>query len=314
VEPLTQTITLAHPKGLIWKQLEATGSWAIQFPANHGIVFNYAVSGSCICKIEEQVYQLNEGDFLMLVRPPAWVLGSDEGSPTIDYPADRPTAARLGDGDGPLTASVGGRFVLDEINASLLTELLPPLTVLRGAEASAGRVGQLLSLLGDEAKSARPGQSIVLERLLELLLIEVIRNPSASAREPETGLLRGLTHPQVAKAIQAMHSDVAHRWTVAELATHVGMSRSGFAAHFAATVGIPPIDYLLRWRIALAKDALRNGRMRLADVAEMIGYESVSAFSVAFTRTVGCPPSIFAAGTSTLELVAVRRASSEDLT
>jgi AraC-like DNA-binding protein len=74
------------------------------------------------------------------------------------------------------------------------------------------------------------------------------------------------------------------------------MSRSNFAARFTATVGIAPIDYLLRWRIALAKDALRNGRLKLAEVAELIGYNSASAFSLAFSRTVGCSPSAFAAG------------------
>lgn len=296
MEPLAQTISLARPKGLLWKQLEARGDWAIRFPANDGVVFTYVVGGGCVCKAYDRVHDLRQGDFVMLVRPPVWVLGSNDATPAIDYAPGHPTLTRLGLGDGPVTATVGGRFVFDDMNASLLTELLPPLTLLRAADESAGRVRPVLDLLGDEAKANRPGQGFVLERLMELLLVEVIRNPQASAPRPQPGLLRGLADPQIAKAIEAMHAEVGHRWTVAELARRVAMSRSSFAAHFASTVGMPPIDYLLRWRIALAKDALRNGRLKLADVAEMVGYSSVSAFSTAFSRTVGCPPSSFAAG------------------
>jgi AraC-like DNA-binding protein len=234
----------------------------------------------------------------MLVRPPVWLLGNGNACRAIDYATGHPTMARLGEGDGPVTATVGGRFVLDEINAALLKQLLPPFTLLRGADENEGRLRPILDLLGDEAKANRPGQSFVLERLMELLLVEVIRNPLISPTTPRPGLLRGLADPRIAKAIQAMHAEVSRRWTVAELALRVGASRSSFAAHFTSAVGIPPIDYLLHWRMALAKDALRNGRLKLADVAEMVGYGSVSAFSTAFTRTVGRPPSSFASSES----------------
>jgi AraC-like DNA-binding protein len=83
-------------------------------------------------------------------------------------------------------------------------------------------------------------------------------------------------------------------WTIARLAAVAGMSRSVFAERFSRTVGRPPIDYLLRWRMAVAKDALRARDRRLAEIAFACGYESVSAFSTAFTRTVGCPPSRYA--------------------
>jgi len=91
-----------------------------------------------------------------------------------------------------------------------------------------------------------------------------------------------------------MHSDVRHRWTVAELAKRAGMSRSAFATRFVATIGCAPIEYLSKWRMSLAQDALSHGGKSLDDLAEEIGYESASAFSTAFRRRFGCPPGAFA--------------------
>jgi AraC-like DNA-binding protein len=103
-----------------------------------------------------------------------------------------------------------------------------------------------------------------------------------------------LADPRTAAALRALHADIRHGWTVDRLAATAGMSRSAFAARFSRIVGLPPIDYLLHWRMAVAKDALRRGH-RLTAVALDCGYQSVSAFSVAFSRTVGRSPSRYAA-------------------
>jgi len=108
-------------------------------------------------------------------------------------------------------------------------------------------------------------------------------------------MLAGLRDPQIAPALRVLHADIRRPWTVADLAAAAGASRSVFAERFARVVGASPIDYLLHWRMALAKDGLRAGR-RLADVAFASGYNSASAFSTAFSRTVGCPPARYAAG------------------
>jgi AraC-like DNA-binding protein len=294
IEPLAHTISLAHPKGLIWKHLEAHGDWAIRFPANDGVVFAYLSAGVCMCQVEDGWTTLREGDFAMLARPKAWVLANDERSPPVNYAAGHPTLTRIVKGEGPATSTFGGRFVFDDLNSDLVKSLLPAFTLIRGADESTGRLGAILALLGDEAKAGRPGRDFVLERLMELLLTEIIRRPQAAASKAQPGLLNGLCEPRIAKALRALHADVARPWTVGDLAAVAGMSRSSFAAHFASTVGVPPIDYLLNWRMALAKDGLRNGRLTLAKVAQEVGYGSVSSFSTAFKRSVGCSPSHFA--------------------
>src|SRR6185503_753432 len=120
---------------------------------------------------------------------------------------------------------------------------------------------------------------LVLERLVEILLVEALRFQPARADVQEQGLLSGLADPALAKAIRQMHEEVARSWTVAELAKAAGMSRAVFAERFMRKVGMPPMQYLLEWRMAIAKDILRRERPPLAELAEKIGYQSASAFS-----------------------------------
>jgi AraC-like DNA-binding protein len=151
----------------------------------------------------------------------------------------------------------------------------------------------VLDLIDEESAADRPGRDLVLARLLEVMLVEAIRHDAAGVAEAGQGLVAGLRDPQIAQALRALHADIRRPWTVAALAEVAGVSRSVFAERFARVVGAPPIDYLLHWRMALAKDGLRAGR-RLAEVAFAIGYTSASAFSTAFSRTVGCPPGRYA--------------------
>jgi len=113
----------------------------------------------------------------------------------------------------------------------------------------------------------------------------------------EQGLLAGLSDPALAQTLREIHVDVARRWTVEQLARTAGMSRAVFAERFARRIGMPPMQYLLEWRIALAKDMLRREQLSLAEVAERVGYQSASAFSTAFTRLNGRSPGEFARST-----------------
>ena len=159
------------------------------------------------------------------------------------------------------------------------------------------RLHHLLALIRDESSSERAGQALVLERLLEVLLVEAIRQAPAGDGVAKPGLLAGLADPHLAKALRALHGDMRRPWTVERAARVAGLSRSVFAERFVAVVGVSPMDYLLRLRMALAKDRLRFGGARLVEVAEACGYRSVSAFSTAFRRVVGVAPGAYAART-----------------
>jgi transcriptional regulator GlxA family with amidase domain len=133
---------------------------------------------------------------------------------------------------------------------------------------------------------------VILSHLLEVLLIEALRSTADAAAPP--GLLRGLADDRLAVAIRRMHESITRSWTVAELAKEAALSRSAFFERFSRAVGVAPMEYLLRWRMALAKNLLLRKEAGVAEVADRVGYSSASAFSVAFTRHVGLPPTRYA--------------------
>ncbi|WP_246650318.1 helix-turn-helix transcriptional regulator [Rhizobium laguerreae] len=142
----------------------------------------------------------------------------------------------------------------------------------------------------------RPAGDFVIGRLVELIFVEIMRSHHSSASTENKGLLAGLADKVTEPALAAMHRDVVRSWTVAELAKLSGVSRSTFATRFRKVVGTGPIEYLLSWRIALAKQELLAGMKSVSEIAFEIGFQSSSAFSSAFTREVGAPPSHFARG------------------
>ena len=158
----------------------------------------------------------------------------------------------------------------------------------RGTE----RLSMLVHLVGEETTERRPGHELVLTRLVEMLLIEALRSSPGKGAPP--GLLRGLADPRISPALRAMHSDLTRPWTVPELAREANLSRSAFFDRFSRTVGLPPMEYLLAWRMAVAKDLLRGHDLSISEVADRVGYGSASTFSNAFGRYVGSAPSRFA--------------------
>jgi transcriptional regulator GlxA family with amidase domain len=139
--------------------------------------------------------------------------------------------------------------------------------------------------VNDESRHERPAREIITARLLEVLLIEALRATAGTDAPP--GLVRGLADPRLAAALRCMHEAPAQAWTVAQLARQAALSRSAFFARFNHAVGMAPMEYLLGWRMALAKDLLLRGTCGIGEVAERVGYSSASTFSVAFSALPG---------------------------
>ena len=183
---------------------------------------------------------------------------------------------------------LGGYFEFDSPDAALLVSLLPAVMHVRGIE----RLTMLVQLVDAETSGQRSGRDLVLSRLVEIVLIEALRSTSGDDAPP--GLLRGLTDERVARALRQMHGDPARAWTVTQLATKAALSRSAFYERFTRKVGVPPMEYLLAWRMAIAKNMLRGRELPIGEVAARIGYGSASTFSTAFSRYVGDPPGRYA--------------------
>ncbi|HEY1100599.1 MAG TPA: AraC family transcriptional regulator [Myxococcota bacterium] len=297
-DPLAAVISLLRPRAVAPKIISGAGAWSVRYAAHDEPGFCIMLEGTCILDVDGVgEVQLDAGDFVLLPATPGFTMSSARGlKPTLITAADGNELRHGTPAGRPAMRQLGGSFSVDRANARLLGRFLPALILVRHNDPAATRLARLVELIGEEAttRPRRVGRELILERLVEVLLIEALRVRPAEAGTQEKGLLAGLADPDLARALRRMHADVAHRWTVAELGRVAGMSRAVFAERFTRTVGMSPMAYLLEWRIAVAKDVLLREQAPLADVAEMIGYQSASAFSVAFSRHAGCSPSAFA--------------------
>lgn len=299
IDPLAAIISLLHPQTVLSKVISGAGTWSIRKPRYEDPAFCLLLNGSCFLEPDGMgALELKEGDFVLLPQMPGFTLASDLNLNPTSVALDHSREIHYGSVSDPVTMRMlGGYFRFDRANAPLLLKLLPPLVHVRPGEPGATRLRQIVELIGEEADTERPGRVLILERLVEVLLVEALRFCSASAASEEQGLLAGLSDPALARTLREIHLDATRRWTVEQLARTAGMSRATFAERFTRKVGMPPMQYLLEWRMALAKDMLRTEHPALADVAERIGYQSASAFSTAFTRLTGRTPSEFARST-----------------
>lgn len=288
IDPFAEVVALLQPGAPLSKVVAGAGAWRVR-RSDMGQPFYCAIlEGGCLLTLDRRMpIPLREGDFVLI--PAAHDFAMSSIAP-VDQEFDAPPLAlgagefRLGVAHGPHDVRlIVGHCVFGSPDAALLVSLLPELIHVHGAR----RLASLVELVRDESREQRPARDIVLQKMLEVLLIEAIR--SHEVKPASKGLLRGLADERLAAALRGMHRAPNQAWTVALLAREAALSRSAFFARFTDAMGIAPMKYLLTWRMALAKNLLRND-CRIADVAERVGYSSASAFSVAFSRHVGMAP------------------------
>jgi AraC-like DNA-binding protein len=158
------------------------------------------------------------------------------------------------------------------------------------ATASGAWIESSFRFAANEIAAGRMGSATVITKLSEVLFVEAVSQYVAMLPEEKRGWLAGLKDPQIGKALGLLHGRATEAWTAEGLASEVGMSRSAFAERFASLVGEPPMHYLTRWRMYLAAQALREGRVNVAKAAFEVGYDSEAAFSRAFKRQFGVAP------------------------
>lgn len=293
-DPLSQVVGLLRPRAVFANVIAGKGEWAVRFAEYGRPSFCIVLDGSCRLAVEGHApVAIEAGDFILLPTTPAFTLSSSEAArPVLLDPADLPrdgSEVRYGEAGGaPDMRSLGGAFVFDDANPALLVSLLPTLVHVRGS----ARLSRLVAMVAEETVDALPGSAAVLSRLAELLLIEAMRATSSGDAPP--GLLRGLGDERLAPALQLMHAQLDRPWTVPKLAEAAALSRSSFFERFSRTVGVAPMEYLLGWRMQIARNLLRQGGLTAAQVAERVGYGSASAFSVAFRRHIGMAPRRYA--------------------
>jgi len=297
-DPLSEVVRLLQPHGVFANPISGKGNWAIRYSSYGKPSFCIMLEGSCLLAVDgHEPITISAGDFVLLPATPPFTISSLEPGFCIDVDPQTMTGGveqlRYGEQDGePDMRSLGGAFLFDNADPQLLIALLPGVVHVKDST----RLTRLVQMVGEECYEEKPGSEFMLSRLIDMMLVEAMRSTTTGSAPP--GLLRGLGDERLAPALRQMHAQVDRVWTVAELARAAALSRSAFFHRFTRIVGVAPMEYLLSWRTEIAKDLLRRQGLSVSEVAERVGYGSISTFSVAFTRHVGQSPSRYASSGS----------------
>jgi AraC-like DNA-binding protein len=290
IDPLAEVVGLLQPQAPFSKIVNGAGFWRVRRSEDHGPFYCAIVDGSCQLTAGNQApVILQSGDFALIPSVHGFTMSSL--NPKSEEASSAPPVAlpngefRIGEQTGPADVRMLiGYCAFGSPDADLLVSLLPRLVLARDE----WRLSTLVRLVGEESRQARPARDVILSRLLEVLFIESLRFSSEKVTSP--GLVRGLADPRLSSAIRRLHETPTKPWTVAQMANEAMLSRSAFFERFNRVMGVAPMEYLLAWRMALAKSLLRRHGGSVAEIAERVGYSSASTFSVAFTRFVGQTP------------------------
>ena len=293
-DPLGEALAIADARAAMSGGFVAGGPWALRLHAPDRLKVNCVVRGGCVLVREdtgEQV-RLAAGDVIVSDGALPYIMGSDPGVTPLagsQLPVDPHTGLRT-IGDGADVMCVAGHVDLSRDGGSLLRDALPPLVHVRGTAPEAATLRRLTEQLLDELTGHRPGAAVAMDHIAQLLFLQVLRISLADTTALPPGWLRGLADDRIAPALRLMHGDPARPWQLEELARAASLSRTAFAVRFRETVGVPPLTYLLTWRMNLAARALRHDGTPVAVLAREVGYGSESAFSNAFKRAMGTSP------------------------
>lgn len=290
-DPIAEVVSLLKPRPSICKQVTAGGAWLVERKELGSPFYCALVEGRCLITISgREPILLTAGDFVLVPEIFSFTMSSLDPPPrgTLAQRLETsPGVFRLGDPDTPHDVrAMVGHCTFGSDDKAVLVSLLPQVIHLRGED----RLSTLVTMINDETRHERTAREIVLTRLLEVLLIEALRSTGGTAGPP--GLLRGMADPQLAPTLRRIHEDPSHAMSVESLAEDAAMSRSSFFQRFRREVGVAPMEYSTSWRMALAKQLLRED-VATAEVARRVGYGSASAFSVAFRRHVGTSPGAY---------------------
>ncbi|WKK23980.1 AraC family transcriptional regulator [Streptomyces olivoreticuli] len=299
-DQLSEALDLVEVRGVLSSGIAERGPWVTRVPAAyplppsaaHPLKFLIMVRGRAQLSTDgvDGPIELEPGDIAILNRR-TWLQvegGAGDGPRREILPEIGVPAARLANDSGADDLLIGGRVELNPAGDALLLEALPPLGHIRAADA-AGALHARLHQLFDEVTGNRMGSTFAIQQHAQLLLLEMLRAYVDQAELPP-GWLRVLTDQRLRPVLRLMHAEPARHWGLEELAREAAMSRTTFAERFRAVAGVPPLAYLNRWRMLLARRALRDSDIPVRSLANELGYTSESAFSNAFKREVGESP------------------------
>jgi len=310
MDTLSEILRTVRLKGGIFLDARFTPSWSVASSitpddlqpymkqAEVLCALHYVISGEMYVEVEgEEPLLVKSGELVLLPRNTPHVLSNRPGqrpvpSGDLIQPGDNGGLASIvhGSGSGPLTNLVCGYLANEEMRNPLMATLPPMLKVNVSEGASRDWIESSVRYGAQQLSEGHHATSSVMARLSELLFVEAVRAYSESQEVHEQHWLHGLKDQYVGRALAALHDRLAHGWSVADLAEVAGLSRSAFVERFTAAMGTPPMQYLAKSRMLLAKELLVERQKSIGQVAAAVGYDAEAAFNRAFKREFGVPP------------------------
>jgi AraC family transcriptional regulator, alkane utilization regulator len=315
MDVLSDVLQTVRLEGALFLNTECHEPWCVNVPKGSDIaqllnpgaasvtICHTLLEGRCWIQVDggEQV-ELVAGDVVALPHGDAHMIGSGlhhapvNINDAVQMKAPELKPMRYG-GNGELSVLVCGWFAFDEGMHNPIVSVLPRVFRARVGQRPAGPwLQQSIRYALAEAAAGQPGSNAVATRVAESLFVEMLRAYVDSLPPAHPGWLAGLRDPHVGKCLELMHAKPGHEWSVDSLADEVHVSRSVLAQRFNDFVGVPPMQYLKRWRLATAARLLRNDRANIGRIIDQVGYESETAFSRAFKKEYGVSPGQWRSG------------------
>ena len=278
MDDLSELMRHLHLQTRVFHRTTHCGQWVVDGEYERKAMFHLVATGCCVLRSGDGAPDvvLEAGDAVLFNRP-----------------QDHRLIATMDADDSASTLLLCGYFEFDSPLSAVLLASLPAQILLRNepphGNRSSGAPAALLQLISAEATTEGPGTAVLMDKLSDVLFMYALRQ-CVTAGTVERGLLSAISDHYLGPALLAMHHDLQHTWTVASLAEKVHLSRSAFARRFAQSVGTTPMVYLTRLRLQLAKAALAERGISVAEAALIAGYATEAAFSRAFKRLHGRSP------------------------
>ncbi|HUF04097.1 MAG TPA: AraC family transcriptional regulator [Aridibacter sp.] len=302
MDVLSDILRTVQVRGCMYFRTAFTPPWGVTVPRYSNVSrYHLVTRGSCWATVEghEGKIKLEKGDLIFVTNGASHDLFCDASVPPF-LPVDEVIVKSGFDGEGPLewggdeggeaTALVCGHFEFDHERGRTFLKELPPFIHVPNTELlHYSWLEQAMRFITYEAFERAPGSEAVINRLAEIIFIQTIR--TYARQSPDSSkLFSALQDEQIGRVLRAVHKDPAVSWTVESMARAGGMSRTVLSQRMNELLGVTPMAYLTQWRMELAHEALLSTREGIPEIAESVGYQSLSAFTRAFKKHFGRGP------------------------
>jgi AraC-like DNA-binding protein len=298
VDVLTDMLQRSRAHGAAFSHSTAYGEWGVRFPPGAQLAIHGILGGEAFAWTDrpEEARRVLSGDVVLVRGPARHYMGHApaadvvpfKGHPASALPSGSALRMAFGSGSGHPTTFFCGAYRFEGDLCEGLLAGLPGLTVVRPRAGSSLRA--TLDVFAAELLQEAPGQQALLDSMLDVILVQALREQLAADLDAAPAWFRAMADPAVGAALRAIHADPQRDWTVAGLAAEASLSRATFARRFTRLLGLAPLAYVTDWRMALACEQLRAGHTGLAAIAHSVGYASDFSFAAAFKRHHGIAP------------------------